>query len=41
MSFLINIKDWTLEVMELTYNTNEKKISYRKNNYVNRSKLRY
>ena len=40
LKFLINIKDWILEVIELPCDINEKKFSYRKNEFVNHGKLK-
>lgn len=41
LKLLVNIKDWTLEVVELPHNTNEKKFSYGQNKFVNRGKLKF
>ena len=40
LKLLVNIKDWTLEVIELPNNTNEKKFVYGKNKFINCGKLK-
>ena len=39
LKFLVNIKNWTLEVIELPSNTNDKKFIYGKNKFRNVGKL--
>lgn len=39
-SLLVNIKDWTLFVIELPTNTNNKKFSYKENKFINCGKLK-
>lgn len=41
LKFLVNIKDWILEVIELPTNTNFKKISYGNNWFINCGKLNF
>lgn len=40
LKLLVNIKNWTLEVIELPNNTNEKKFVYGKNKFINCGKLK-
>lgn len=40
LKFLVNIKDWVLEVIELPSNTNDKKFSYGNNKFINCGKLK-
>lgn len=40
LKFLVNIKDWTLEIIELPRNTNEKKFTYKTNKFINCGKLK-
>ena len=40
MKFLVNIKNWVLEVIELPNNTNSKKFVYGKNKFRNCGKLK-
>lgn len=40
LKLLVNIKDWTLEVIELPSNTNDKKFSYGSNKFINCGKLK-
>lgn len=41
LKFLVNIKDWVLEVIELPSNTNDKKFSYGNNKFINCGKLKF
>lgn len=41
LKFLVNIKDWVLEVIELPSNTNDKKFSYGCNTFINCGKLKF
>lgn len=40
LKLLVSIKNWTLEVIELPNNTNEKKFVYGKNKFINCGKLK-
>lgn len=40
LKFLVNIKNWILEVIELPSNTNDKKFSYGNNKFINCGKLK-
>lgn len=40
LKLLVNIKNWTLEVIELPNNTNEKKFVYGKNKFINCGELK-
>lgn len=40
LKLLVNIKNWTLEVIELPNNTNERKFVYGKNKFINCGKLK-
>lgn len=40
LKFLVNIKNWVLEVIELPSNTNDKKFSYGNNKFINCGKLK-
>lgn len=40
LKFLVNIKDYVLEVIELPFNTNTKKFVYKKNKFKNCGKLK-
>lgn len=40
LKFLVNIKDWVLEVIELPSNTNDKKFCYKKNQFINCGRLK-
>lgn len=40
LKLLVNVKNWTLEVIELPNNTNERKFVYGKNKFINCGKLK-
>lgn len=40
LKLLVNIKDWTLEVVELPSHTNDKKFSYGSNKFINCGRLK-
>ena len=41
LKLLVNIKDWTMEVIELPENTSKKKINYKDMYFINCGKLKY
>lgn len=40
LNFLVNIKNWVLEVVELPSNTNKRKFTYKNNTFINCGKLK-